>query len=124
MAAVRGGTGANPDDPAGWFFVIKERPGEPRFGFDEASQAPIVVWNDLGWDRVPMSGQFIQAVPGPAPAIVVPQNVPAGQEEKEQQRADDANVPWNNDVTAADMAYILYQAPVKVAIHGGELLPA
>jgi hypothetical protein len=123
VAAVRGGTGANSNDPAGWFFVIKERPGEPRFGFDERSQAPVVVWNDLGWDRVPMSGRFIQAAPGPAPPIVIPQNAPAGQEEKEQQRAEDVNVLWNNDVTAAELAYILYQAPVKVAIHGGELLP-
>ena len=34
---VAGGPGrqrrAGDDDP-GWFFVIKERPGEPRFGFD------------------------------------------------------------------------------------------
>jgi hypothetical protein len=121
--AVRGGAGTDPADRAGWFFVIKERPGEPRFGFDEQSQAPIVVWNDLGWDRVPMSGAFVQPTPGPAPAIVIPSQVPPGQEEKDEQRTDDAHVRWNSDVSAAEMAYILYQAPVMVAIHGAELLP-
>ena len=32
--AAIGGTGENPTDDPGWFFVIKERPGEPRFGLD------------------------------------------------------------------------------------------
>ena len=31
---AKGGTGEQPDDDPGWFFVIKERPGEPRFGLD------------------------------------------------------------------------------------------
>ena len=31
---AKGGTGENPGDDPGWFFVIKERPGEPRFGLD------------------------------------------------------------------------------------------
>ena len=33
---ARGGTGDNDADPPGWFFVLKERPGEPRFGLDDA----------------------------------------------------------------------------------------
>ena len=47
----KGGTGDNPSDPPGWFFVLKERPGEPRFGFDDARAAddPIVTVNDLAW---------------------------------------------------------------------------
>jgi hypothetical protein len=118
---ARGGTGANEADSAGWFFVIKERPGEPRFGFDNQSQPEIVVWNDLGWDRVPMAGSFIDPLPGAAPGIAAA--VPAGEEEKQEQHRDDQHVLWNNDVSAAELAYILYQAPVMVAVHAAEMLP-
>ncbi|HEX6716046.1 MAG TPA: hypothetical protein VF088_02990 [Pyrinomonadaceae bacterium] len=119
---ARGGTGQNRQDPAGWFFVLKERPGEPRFGFDEESQPQIVVWNDLGWDRVPTAGNFIQPLPGIAGMIDIPPNVPVDQQEKEEQRADDVHVSWNDDTSSAELAYILYQAPVMVAIHAGEML--
>ena len=41
---------------AGWFFVIKERPGEPRFGLDipstDGDNNKLVSWNDLDWSRV------------------------------------------------------------------------
>jgi hypothetical protein len=46
--------GGTEEDP-GWFFVIKERPGEPRFGLDigkSAPQATLNVWNDLAWSDV------------------------------------------------------------------------
>ncbi len=36
---ARGGSGERPDDDPGWFFVIKERPGEPRFGLDSEAAA-------------------------------------------------------------------------------------
>ena len=35
---AKGGTGEKPNDDPGWFFVIKERPGEPRFGLDTDSR--------------------------------------------------------------------------------------
>ena len=37
VSRARGASGEHPNDEAGWFFVIKERPGEPRFGFDARS---------------------------------------------------------------------------------------
>lgn len=122
VPAARGGAGTQPNDPAGWFFVIKERPGEPRFGFDDTSSPDIVVYNDLGWDRVPQAGGFIKPVGGNAPAI--PNASPAGEAEKEPQRRDDAQVRWDDNISSAEMAYILYQAPVMVAIHAAEMLPA
>src|SRR5262249_53553505 len=51
-AEARGGTGEQPDDDPGWFFVIKERPGEPRFGLDTEQQPRLSVWNDLSWPDV------------------------------------------------------------------------
>jgi len=122
VPAARGGTGEQRGDPAGWFFVLKERPGEPRFGFEETSDAQIVVYNDLGWDRVPKSGEFIRPVGGNPPAI--PGSSPAGQAEKEPQRVEDVQVRWDDGVSSAELAYIMYQAPVLVAVHAAALLPA
>jgi len=122
LTEARGGTGEKRNDPAGWFFVLKERPGEPRLGFDESSDGAVVVWNDLGWDQVPMSGLFIRPAGGVAP--VIPGAVPVGQGEKDEQRKDDVSVVWNANVSAAELAYILYQAPVMVAVHAAEMLPA
>jgi len=122
---VKGGTGENPGDDPGWFFVIKERPGEPRFGFDIGATDPnkINVWNDLGWDNVQ---------PGPAGSYVVIDNAmsafevkaprPPDDDVKGDQYKDDVAIKWNNDMNAADVAYVLYQAPVLVAVHGAELL--
>jgi hypothetical protein len=121
VPAARGGTGERRNDPAGWFFVLKERPGEPRFGFDETSDAQIVVYNDLGWDRVPTSGDFIRPVGGNPPGI--PGSSPAGQAEKEPQRLEDVHVRWDDGVSSAELAYVMYQAPVMVAVHAAEMLP-
>jgi hypothetical protein len=122
--AARGGDGKNSNDPPGWFFVIRERPGEPRFGFDVESSANIVVWNDLGWDRVPMAGGCIRPVPVAGQEIQIPTAIPAGEEEKTEQWTEDKQVPWRQDVSAAELAYVLYQAPAMVAVHAAELLPA
>ena len=122
--AARGGSGTNRNDPPGWFFVIRERPGEPRFGFDVQSSANLVVWNDLGWDRVPMTGQCIRPVPAAGQQITLAAAVPAGEEEKTEQWTEDRQVPWRDDVSAAELAYVFYQAPAMVAVHAAELLPA
>src|SRR5262249_21706099 len=39
----------------GWFFIIQEIPGEPRFGMDvtfspDDSATTPITWDDLGWD--------------------------------------------------------------------------
>ena len=39
-------------DNPGWFFVIKERPGEPRFGLDLNKADKIINWNNLSWEDV------------------------------------------------------------------------
>lgn len=62
------------DNKPGWFFVIKERPGEPRFGFDIDRDAGdrVWVWNDLTWeDVVPdvMPGAFIKLATTPTVSL-------------------------------------------------------
>jgi hypothetical protein len=120
VVEARGGTGEDPDaDDAGWFIVIKERPGEPRFGLDIEKAAPetLNVWADLAWSDVTLAGGFLQ--PGvPAHTLVAP---PDG-DEKEEQAADDAGIPWNANISAAETAYVLFQQPVLVGVHASEML--
>lgn len=123
VAQAKGGTGANPDDDPGWFFVIKERPGEPRFGLDGEQQPTISVWNDLSWPDVQpaAAGSFIEiaSAPGAFPLLVPG----VADQEKATQHADDVKVTWSHDMSSAELGYILFQAPVLIAVHATEMLP-
>lgn len=113
---ARGDGGAN----AGWFFCIKERPGEPRFGFDISRTGPVQTVNDLAW---PDAGAADGAFLGAGALGSIPLAVPGADErEKDEQHADDKKVV-TTPVSAARWAYLLYQAPVLVAIHAHEMLP-
>lgn len=106
-------------DSPGWFFVVKERPGEPRFGFDETSATPRAVWSDLGWDRaLDPPDKCLKPLRTPALELAP---IPAGQEQSAQS-AEDVAVRWDSDVSAAELAYILYQPPVRIAIHARDML--
>ena len=115
--------GHRPDDP-GWFFVLKERPGDPRFGADDGPAGRVEVWNDLTWSQInPDGAAFLRL----DPEITVGLQAFDGSEddpEKEQQRAEDENLPlWSADLSSADLAYVLFQVPVLVAVHAQEMLP-
>lgn len=121
---AQGGTGENPGDDPGWFFVIKERPGEPRFGLDIDQSPAINVWNDLAWeDVVPgvTPDDFIDPV-APDIHVIDPSSDPALQE-KVDQFNEDKSLVWDSNTNAAVLAYILYQVPVLVAVHAAEMLP-
>ncbi|WP_416956476.1 hypothetical protein [Streptomyces sp. Agncl-13] len=119
---AKGKDGSHPDDDPGWFFVIKERPGEPRFGLDEDLQEPIQVWNDLSWPKIDVAaGRCIDIAAAPATLTVTS---PGADDEKFPQFEDDAHVRWSRtDMTSAELAYVLFQAPVLVAFHAAEMLP-
>jgi hypothetical protein len=122
--AARGDTGEHAGDDPGWFFVIKERPGEPRFGLDIDTAEHVHVWNDLGWGNVvpnAQPGDYIQITPATATIQLEP--LPPADDEQQPQAADDAAVKWHKDTDAAELAYILYQVPVLVAVHAAEMLP-
>jgi hypothetical protein len=122
---ARGGTGERETDDPGWFFVIKERPGEPRFGLDIQRDGQLNVWNDLSWEDVlpgASPGAYLQINNVTSiPPLVEPTD--AKVEEKKEQYRDDKYVVWNKDVSSADLAYILYQVPVLIAVHASEMLP-
>ena len=119
---ARGDSGEEDDDRPGWFFVIKERPGEARFGFDVDRDGEIQTVNDLSWnDAVPggSEGDFVAAT---SLAAIDLKPLGPGDVEKTDQRADDLKVV-SAPPSGARWAYILYQAPVIVAVHAAEMLP-
>ncbi|MFT4094006.1 MAG: hypothetical protein QM640_10225 [Niabella sp.] len=103
-----------PGNKEGWFFVVAEVPGEPRFGMDisyDPDKPNAVTWNDLSWEnfkgeKIPfVSGNKAPAKPDGSAFNVADQNT-AG--------------TWGR--SAADMATILLQRPVMIAIHATEML--
>ena len=115
-------------DP-GWFFVIKERPGEIAMGLDvrdeEFQLNDVKVWNDLSWNHVspPVAdGDFLQINNETEEIQLKPLSLPTEQE-KQAQKDEDEEIHWNKNMSSADLAYILYQVPVLVAVHASEMLP-
>jgi len=118
---AKGGTGDNQTDPAGWFFVLKERPGEPRFGFDDARAAGdhLETVNDLAWSDTGVApGHSLAA----ATLATIALSAPGVDDEERQAQHDDDVKVVPAPVSAARWAYVLYQAPVMVAVHAAELL--
>ncbi|HKO98921.1 MAG TPA: hypothetical protein VJU86_18110 [Pyrinomonadaceae bacterium] len=107
-----------PNDHRGWFFVIQEVPGEPRFGMDIAYEAtkdsdndpandPKDTWNNLAWDLFgDTEPAFVRKSPPP--------NFPKPGSE------DLTKHVWAKN--SAEMAYSLFQTPVMVAVHASEML--
>lgn len=99
-----------PPDP-GWFFVLRERPGEVNFGLDTGEATPIESWNDLGWNHLTFAGG--------ATHISVNDNALT----LSGSPGSDAPTAGIWGKSSADMAYILLQSPVLYARHADDLLP-
>jgi hypothetical protein len=116
---AKGGTKAS--DDAGWYFVIKERPGEPRFGLDTGMEDPeprLVNWNNLSWKSVGIAdGKHITLTD-----ISLQGGTDPNYEENKPD-SEDVQARWAADSNAAELAYILYQVPVLVAVHASRMLP-
>lgn len=96
-------------DKLGWFFVIQEVPGEPRFGMDISFNpgSDGVTWDDLAWTNFPTPNRdFIRA--SPHPTGFTPTD----------------NSPEKWATSSANMAYVLFQEPSMVAVHASEMLAA
>jgi hypothetical protein len=115
LTAVEAKGSSNPqDNRPGWFVAIKERSGEPRFGLDVADEpaiTPAIKWDDLSWGHLAATQAEFDALnyidlTEPLHNVNITQNPD--------------NVYWATQ--AADMAHILYQVPVLIAIHASEML--
>jgi hypothetical protein len=99
--------------PHGYFFIIQQQPSESRFGIDERDPKDPLVdltslesWNDLNWDHVISSvgsNNYLDLEAVPLNGLEI------------------ENITWGTH--AADLAYILLQHPVRIAVHARDLLP-
>lgn len=92
-----------PGDTLGWFFVIQEVPGEPRFGMDIDRSPVLSTWDNLSWKN--FGTEEIDMIKKSKP----PEGTPS-----------DNGITWAQD--AAGMAYILFQKPSMVAVHASDML--
>jgi hypothetical protein len=98
-------------DP-GYFFIIQEQPSDPRLAIDNGDGSivdpdphSLGSWNDLNWDYVKSSvgsNEYVDLLHVPLNGIKID------------------NVTWGSH--AADLAYILLQQPVRIAVHARDLL--
>jgi len=143
---------ADGNDTLGWFFVFEEPPGEPRFGIDvdpDAEEPPAgmtytadgttttrtvtgevdgveIGWQGLKWGHIPTS----DAPPAGLANLTINESRPgterwevvAGTEWATGRALDpEMAAVWGKN--SAHMAYILWQKPVRIAIHADDLLP-
>ncbi len=121
ISESKGGPGTNPTDDPGWFFVIKERPGEPRFGLELSRAGSLQVFDELTWGDAAVgdAGAFLPA--GSLSNVALAPIPPADPEGKKPQHVDDVQVD-GAAVSSARWAYLLFRAPVMVAVHADEML--
>jgi hypothetical protein len=90
----------------GWFFVLQEVVGEPRFGLDEHADPAAgdpMRWDNLSWEHLPQPVKMITFAATPTPPGTT-----------------NGGAVWGSH--AADMAFILYQEPVLVGVHARHML--
>lgn len=95
-------------DP-GWFFVLRERPGEISFGLDDLNgtlATPPNSWDAMTWQHLTNNAQT-------EPKHLLIKNAPAAINSI-------GNISWNEN--SAHTAYILYQNPVLFARHASTML--
>ncbi|OFW10759.1 MAG: hypothetical protein A3H96_04560 [Acidobacteria bacterium RIFCSPLOWO2_02_FULL_67_36] len=106
--ALIGSEDPNANDP-GYFLVLQEPIGELRFGLNET--APDLLentWRDLAWPNVTVTNHHLDLAGPTAPAAPTTANKAA----------------FGMTSDAAQMAYILLQRPVRVALHASDLIMA
>ncbi|MCU0433586.1 MAG: hypothetical protein MUC87_09055 [Bacteroidia bacterium] len=102
----------NATDDWGWYFIIQQMPGEPRFGMDvkydpDEDPSTPVTWDDLSWESFSAPQEFINT----------------GVRPKDQfwnLLSADLKAQWGRH--SADMAALTFQKPVMIAVHAKEML--
>lgn len=99
-------------DP-GWFFVLRERPGQVSFGLDDLKKGtstlpPLGSWDNVTWEHVAAS-------PSNQPPYLKIAGIGLSTSENGPNAAQ-----WGR--SSSDMAYILYQSPILFARHASTML--
>ncbi|SFT99709.1 hypothetical protein SAMN04489724_3274 [Algoriphagus locisalis] len=93
----------------GWFFVLRERPGQVSFGLDDldgALDTPLKNWDKVTWEHI-TDNQDSQPPFLKINGVTI--DIGSG-----------AAAQWGR--SSSDMAYILYQSPILFARHASTML--
>jgi hypothetical protein len=93
----------------GWFFVLRERPGQISFGLDDLQgnlNTPPADWNAVTWQHISGNAQTAPPRLQISGKLINPTN--------------SAGISWLTN--SANTAYILYQNPVLFARHASTML--
>jgi hypothetical protein len=120
--AVGAADATNPNVDQGWFFVLQEQPAEPRFGLDVGDEfgKPVGEWNKLSWRSLANNRGELEAIT----------HIDLNRDLPDVSSLDTGNEPaWHADrgrgrknSQGAHLAYITLQQPVRIAIHGSDML--
>ena len=106
--------------------MLQEHSHEPRFGLDEADgkygRAVVgATWDDLSWGSLVADASALDALTG----IDLNADLP-----DTRQITSPVTVRWHADSgrgtvgsRASDLAYITFQRPMRVGIHGEDMVP-
>lgn len=112
----------------GWFFVLQEQPSEPGFGLDPADGPrggeEVETWDELSWGHLAATPEEWERL------AYIDLNAAATPNTTKAEENTDQEVAWHakrgrsgKAANAAALAYITQQKPVRVAIHGSDMLP-
>jgi hypothetical protein len=107
----------------GWFFVLQEQPSEPRFGLDIAGPAfggQPARWSDLSWASLAPSAAGLAAIRYIDLDAALPDTSAVANPGGAAWHADAGTGPHGS--RASDLAYITLQQPVRIAIHGADMI--
>lgn len=107
----------------GWFIVIEEKPGEVNFGLDSPAQTDgsppeLKSWNDFNWLHLQVVNDHIDLENGERPIPKTDNGWQWGYGE-----GHEADQPATGNGSAAHMACILCQQPVRLFFHAAKKLP-
>jgi len=114
------------DGEEGWFFVLQEQPSEPRFGLDVAGtvSGSLGSWNDLNWGQLAADPASLGVI------SYIDLNADLPDTRAVTTATGEPVVAWHDNsglgpagTKASDLAYITLQRPVRVAVHGSQMLP-
>jgi hypothetical protein len=114
----------NPSGDPGWFFLLQEPPEEPRFGLDEgegAFGAQVSEWNNLSWRHLVRPDESLEALSAIDLNSDLPNTTSVGDPVTTKWHADRGS--GSTGSRASDLAYITFQVPMRVAIHGSDMIP-
>lgn len=112
-------------DP-GWFFVLQEHSHEPRFGLDESDDGPYGAkvigadWNGLSWRSLAADAAALDALKRIDLNSTLPDTTQVTSAITRRWHADAGlGEPGSR---ASDIAFITFQRPMRVGIHGEDMV--